>query len=63
MSYNRKYYLHRQVRKKEIQLITKIKTIYVTSIQADLAHQNKPLSELRDKYNYSIQYLNPMMTI
>ena len=63
MSYNRRYFLHSQVRRKGIELITKAKTINVNPGLSAIAQNNKAIAELRDKYNYSIQFINPMMTL
>jgi len=63
MSYNRKYFLHSQVRKIGVQLLSREKTINVTESLAKLAQKNNSIAELRDKYNYSVQFINPMMTI
>ena len=63
MSYNRKYYLHRQVRKYGIKLITKSKTINIASEQSIQAQENKYVNELSNKYSYSVQYINPLFAL
>jgi hypothetical protein len=63
MSYNRRYYLHRQVKKYGIQLIARYKTINVTAEQAESAQQNKYVAELSSKHSYSVQFINPLFTL
>ena len=62
-SYNRKYYLHRQVRKAglRLRLETTLKTIEIPSWGVDAAAGNKYVAELRDLYQYGCQILNPMI--
>ena len=59
---NRKYYLHRQVKKAgfSLQLETTLKTIGIPSWGVDAAAGNKYVTELRDRYQYGCQILNPM---
>lgn len=61
-SYNRKYYLHRQVKKAgfSLRLETTLKTIGIPSWGVDAAAANKYITELRDRYQYGCQILNPM---
>lgn len=63
MGYNRKYYLHRQVRRKGIELIARYKTINVTAEQVQQVQENKYVAELSTKHSYSVQYINPIMTL
>lgn len=56
-TYNRKYYLHRQVKKAGLNLkLEKChKTIQVPPGEIPTAKENKYISELRDKYSYGVQ--------
>lgn len=60
--YNRKYYLHRQVKKAgfSLRLEATLKTIGIPSSGVDSAAGNKYVTELRDRYQYGCQILNPM---
>lgn len=49
---NRRYYLHRVVRKQGLELSVKQKTIYVPW---NIGGLSKHVKELRDKYYYVIQ--------
>ncbi len=61
-SYNRKYYLHKKT--KDLDLKVKLgkceKTIEITSEQAELVKKNKYVNELQCKYNYGVQFINPL---
>lgn len=54
MKYNRKYYLHRQV-KKFARLIAKRRTIYLSFAFSPSKMQQKYLSELSNTYGYAVQ--------
>lgn len=62
-SYNRKYYLHRQVRKAgfRLRLGTALKTIEIPSGSVEGASCNRYVRELRDRYSYGCQILNPVI--
>ena len=61
--YNRKYYLHRQVKKAgfRLRLETSLKTIEIPSGSVESASGNRYIRELRDRYSYGCQILNPMV--
>ena len=63
--YNRRYYLHKKIRKAGYRLtITKtVKMVSVTVDQVAAALQDKYLAELRNVHSYAVHYLNPMITI
>jgi hypothetical protein len=65
MGYERRYYLHRRVRKAGFSLRSGRgdKTINVLPGQATAAQNNRHLTELREKYSYAVQYINPIMTL
>jgi hypothetical protein len=63
MSYNRRYYITRMVRKAGMQVITKARTINLRSDQTQEAKDTKYVAELSTKYNYAVQFINPMMTL
>ena len=56
-TYNKKYYLHRQVKKAglNLKLETCHKTIQVPPGEIPTTKENKYISELRDKYSYGVQ--------
>ncbi|WP_299576626.1 hypothetical protein [uncultured Sunxiuqinia sp.] len=62
-TYQRKYYLHRRVKKAgfSLQLEQTHKTISVYPDEMDSARENKYVAELQAKHNYGVQILNPMM--
>ena len=57
-TYDRKYYLNRQVKKAgfKLELEQTSKTILVPPELTDVADQNEALKELGKQYNYGIQY-------
>lgn len=61
-TYNRKYYLHRRIKSDgfDLQLEHTHKTINVNPDQIEQATKNGYVQELKNKYNYGIQILNPM---
>jgi hypothetical protein len=65
MKYNRRYYLHRRLRRAGFRLSTnKVgKTIDVRADQRIQARDNRYIAELRDTHNYAVQYINPMMML
>ena len=62
-TYNRKYYLHRQLKKQGfgLHLGDKNKTITVMADLADSANENKYVTELQSRFNYGVQFLNPII--
>jgi hypothetical protein len=62
-SYNRKYYLHRQVKKAgfRLKLETTLKIIEILPSGVERAAGNKYVAELRERYQYGCQILNPMV--
>lgn len=64
-TYNRKYYLHRMVKKQgyALELEQKHKTIIVKTDLVDAARENKYVTELQKKFSYGVQILNPMMQL
>lgn len=63
-SYDRKYYLHRRVKAAGfcLKLEETVKTIEVTDNLVRKAKTNKYVAELRDRYSYGVQLINPMIT-
>ncbi len=62
-TYNRKYYLHRQVKKAGFCLMPGrvLKTIEVPQCEVERAAGNKYVAELRERYQYGCQIINPMI--
>ncbi|MFZ4705488.1 MAG: hypothetical protein ACOYMF_05715 [Bacteroidales bacterium] len=63
MSYNRRYYLHRRVRKAGITLNTRGKLISLTPDRASSAKNMLYIYELAQKYNYGVQFTNPILDL
>lgn len=63
MSYNRRYYLHRRVRKAGMTLDTRAKQISITTDQARSAKNRMYIIELAEKYNYGVQFTNPILDL
>lgn len=61
MSYTRRYYYHRMLRRDGFVLNTQKKTIEVKESQVITAGFNKYVCRLRDKYHYGVQFINPMI--
>ena len=61
-TYNRKYYLHRRIKAAgfDLRLEHKHKTISIMPDQLEKAQINKYLSELKAKYSYGVQIINPL---
>lgn len=61
-TYNRKYYLHRQIKKSGCRLLlTNIqRTILIDPAKTEEIRHNKYVGELHNKYSYGVQLLNPM---
>ena len=61
-TYQRKYYLHRLLKKQGfgIQLRAKNKTITVIPELADLTSENKYVAELQNGFSYGVQFLYPI---
>jgi hypothetical protein len=52
---NRKYYLHRKLRKSKIRYNSNLKTIYIISDYN--LHQSNAVLCLKNEFNYTIQYV------
>jgi hypothetical protein len=63
MSYNRRYYLHKRIRKAGLTLNTREKLISAKAEQTEVAQIRKYITELSDKYNYGIQFTNPILDL
>jgi len=63
MSYNRRYYLHRRIRKAGIILDTRKKLVSIRAEQTKPAKNRIYIIELSEKYNYSIQFTNPILDL
>lgn len=63
-TYNRKYYLHRRVKKHgcSLQLEETHKTVTISQEDADRLKDDKYLNELRNKHQYGVQITNPLWT-
>lgn len=61
-TYNRKYYLHRQVKKAgcSLHLEETHKTIFLSQEDAKKLRNDKYLRELEQKHSYGIQITNPL---
>ena len=60
-TYNRKYYLHRRIKKAGLKLvIAQQKTIVVASNKVNEVKGNKYVSELQNNHSYGVQILNPL---
>ena len=63
MSYNRRYYLHKRIRKAGLTLNTKQKLVSLRPEQTQDRLTRKYIIELSEKYNYSIQFTNPILEL
>jgi hypothetical protein len=61
-TYNRKYYLHRRVKKSgcKLKLEETHKTVTITPEDADRLKEDKYLNELMERHQYGVQITNPM---
>lgn len=59
-TYNRKYYLIREIKKDGFNLVSKKREriIYITPEMVDVAAKNKYLRELQQKHDFGIQLTN-----
>lgn len=63
MSYNRRYYLHRRIRKAGLLLNTRTKQISISPEQAKIAKTKMYITELSEKHNYGVQFTNPILDL
>ncbi len=61
-TYDRKYYLHKKTKDLNLKVrLTKLeKTIEITTEQVDEVRKSKHITELAKKYQYGVQFINPL---